>query len=62
LLCLTERIPYVTPYYYKKHNGDDAHQKNVIHVKYVHQTHSADSLPFQTPSWSTKLIAYKSLC
>ena len=26
LLCLTERIPYVTPYYYKKHNGDDAHQ------------------------------------
>ena len=27
LLCLTERIPYVTPYYYKKHNGDDAHKK-----------------------------------
>jgi len=26
LLCLTARILHVTPYHYKKHNGDDAHQ------------------------------------
>ena len=26
MLCLTEHIPYITPYYYKKHNEDDAHQ------------------------------------
>jgi len=27
LLRLTARILHVTPYHYKKHNGDDAHQK-----------------------------------
>ena len=32
---MTECIPYLNPYYYMKHNGDDAHQNHAVSLYYL---------------------------